>query len=311
MGEVKPDLTVVEPIFTPGLTLSPPESQLDGVGTEHDQGFCRSPTARPGYAVEVSPVSTFVEDISPEKIRRIRRANLFLTSICSAMPFPLPWSLVPYNIFLNLVTGYVLLTDTRIKSTTEVLHREIDASIALITANELGVFKAPPPGLRILIANSPDIDCPFGVLPPYVIPCGPIVRPAPPIRSVDLALAEWLSRRPTVYVNLGTRLKASSTEAVEMARAFSDVLSRASRSAGGDQKPLQLLWKLGRKPEANAVQLEKDVYEGSWIAVVDVLGPEVEADMVRITDWVTAEPKSVLESGHVVCSVHHGGASSF
>ncbi|RFU27663.1 hypothetical protein B7463_g8658, partial [Scytalidium lignicola] len=215
--------------------------------------------------------------------------------VCSAMPFPLPWSLIPRNIFLNLVVGYALLTDTRIKNTTQLLHKEVNSSITLLTANELGVLKAPPPGLRILVANSSDIDYPFAVLLSHVTPCGPIVRATPQISSVDPTLAEWLSRGPTVYVNLGTHLKVGPVEAGEMARAFRDMLDRASVLGGAGRKPLQILWKLGRKPSTSDTKLERDVYEGP----------------VRITDWVTAEPKSVLESGDVVCSVNHGGASSF
>jgi len=212
---------------------------------------------------------------------------------------------------LNLVVGYALLTDSRIKCIAQRLREEVSPSITLMTANELGVLKAPPPGVRILVANSLDIDYPFSVLPPHITPCGPIVRAAPPVGSVDPALAKWLSRGPTVYVNLGTNLKADPEEASEMARAFRDVLDRAVALGAGERKPLQILWKLGRKPEASGAKLERDVYEGPWKAVVGVLRPEVEADTVRVTDWVTAEPKSVLESGHVVCSVNHGGASSF
>jgi len=224
------------------------------------------------------------------------------------MPFPLPLSLIPRNIALNLVAGYALLTDTRIKDITHALHRDVDPSITLITANELGVFKAPPAGLRILVANSPDIDYPFDVLPEYTIPCGPIVRAAPPVASVDPVLAEWLGRGPTVFVSLGTHLKASPAEALEMALAFRAVLDRAE---GKGRKPLQILWKLGRKPEIEGEKLERDVYDGPWKPVVDVLKPELDAGRIRITEWVTAEPKSVLESGHIVCSVNHGGASSF
>ena len=220
--------------------------------------------------------------------------------------------MIPRNIFLNLVAGYALLTDGRIKSITQLLRKEVSSSIILMTANELGVLKAPPPGLRVLVAISLDIDYPMSVLPPHVIPCGPIVRAVPPIASVDPELAEWLSKGPTVYVNLGTHLKADPVEAGEMARAFQSVLGQAGELYGGkDRKPLQILWKLGRKLEEENEKLERDVYEGPWEAVVDVLGSEMKADRVRITDWVKAEPKSVLESGYVVCSINHGGASSF
>jgi hypothetical protein len=227
------------------------------------------------------------------------------------MPFPLPWSLIPRNIFLSLVAGYALLTDTNIRSTTKLLREEVSPSIDVMTANELGVLRSAPPGLQILVSNSEDIDYPFSILPPHIIPCGPILRAVPPIHNADAALEDWLGRGPTVYVNLGTHLKATPAEAGEMARAFRDVLDRAAALGGERWKSLQILWKLGRKPELGGSRPERDVYEGSWRAVVDVLRPELDLDKVRITDWVGAEPKSVLESGHVVCSVNHGGANSF
>ncbi|KAH8816711.1 hypothetical protein F5884DRAFT_853146 [Xylogone sp. PMI_703] len=283
LEEVKPDLTVVEPLFTPGLTMCH-HLKIDWM--------VLAPNTIKDFAVPLQP-----------GLAMLWKYPL----VCSAMPFPLPWSLIPRNIALNLVVGYALLTDNRIKNTTKLLRQEIDPSISLMTANELGVLKAPPAGLRILVANSSDIDYPFAILPSHVTPCGPIVRAAPSISSVDPKLAEWLSRRPTVYVNLGTHLKANPVEAAEMAHAFKYVLDRVEQS----EKPLQILWKLGRKPDPDGAVPQRDVYEGQWKGVVDILRSELEGEKIRITDWVTAEPKSVLESGHVVCSVNHGGASSF
>ncbi len=228
------------------------------------------------------------------------------------MPFPLPWSLIPRNIMLNLVAGYAVLTHNGIKNITEFLRKETkSSSISLITAMELGVLSAPPPNLKILVANSPDIDYPFSVLPSYVAPCGPIIRAAAPISTVDPALAEWLCRGPTVYINLGTHLKATPAEAIEMARAFKSMLDRADKFGEGESRPIQILWKLGRKPEAGGAEPQREVYEGPWKAVTDILKLELETDRVRVTDWVKAEPKSVLESGNVICSINHGGANSF
>lgn len=45
--------------------------------------------------------------------------------------------------------------------------------------------------------------------------------------------------------------------------------------------------------------------------VHDVLGDDIASGRVRIVDWFEAEPMAVLESGTVVCAVHHGGANSF
>ena len=47
-----------------------------------------------------------------------------------------------------------------------------------------------------------------------------------------------------------------------------------------------------------------------YTAVLSTLGPEWESH-VRITDWLIAEPISILKSGGIVCSVNHGGANSY
>ncbi|KAH8898630.1 UDP-Glycosyltransferase/glycogen phosphorylase [Thozetella sp. PMI_491] len=288
LEEVKPDLIVLEPLFTPGLTLCH-HMKL--------KWMVLAPNTLKDFALPLQPGLAMLWKYP-------------LT--CSAMPFPLPWSLIPRNIFLNLVAAYAVLTDPGMKKTTQLLREEVDdPSISLMTAMEMGVLKAPPPGLRILVAISPDIDYPFAVLPPHVTPCGPIVRAVAPIRSVDPALYDWLGHGRTVYVNLGTHLKADPAEAREMALAFKSVLDQAGAFERDGAKPLQILWKIGRKPGADGAKPARDVYEGQWQIVVDVLQHELAVDRVRITDWVNAEPKSVLESGHVICSINHGGANSF
>jgi hypothetical protein len=83
-----------------------------------------------------------------------------VNSVCSTVPFPLPWNLVPRNIFLCLAAGYTLLTDTRIKSTNVIIRDEVGPSVTATMANELDILKSAPPGLRILGANSLDIDYP-------------------------------------------------------------------------------------------------------------------------------------------------------
>jgi hypothetical protein len=203
----------------------------------------------------------------------------------------------------------MLVTDKRLPSISSRLKSELGQDASIMTANELGVLKAAPPGLRILVANSPELDYPFSVLPDHVIPCGPIIRAAPSVKDIDPELAEWLTRGPTVYVNLGTHLTATATEAAEMARALREIILLAE---GSEHSRLQVLWKLKRKSnEGSSTGMDPKEYPGIWGEIRDVLGPFMYEDRVRITDWVTAEPKSVLESGNIICSVNHGGASSF
>ncbi|KAG4261611.1 hypothetical protein FPRO03_11628 [Fusarium proliferatum] len=273
--EVKPDLTIVEPLFTQGLTFC------------HHRGvrwMVLSPNTIKEFAVPVQP----------------KLAALW-NGACSALPYPIPWSLIPWNICFGFVAGYTLLTDTRLKRTTEILRKEVDTSIALMTMMELGVLKPAPPNLPILVASSPDIDYPFSVIPPQLTSCGPIIRAAPPIKEVDASLAAWLSQGRTLYVNLGTHHKSNPSEAHEMSEAFRKVLEHADtmQPAG---KPLQILWKLGRVLDEEGNAPKRDSYTGEWALVTDELQAYIERDRVRITDWLVAEPKSVLESQSIVCS---------
>jgi hypothetical protein len=205
----------------------------------------------------------------------------------------------------------MLATDTRLKTVSSHLQQRLGREITLMTANELGVLKAAPPGLRILCSSSPELDYPFSILPTHIVPCGPIVRAVRSIGDVAPDLQRWLERGYTVYVNLGTHLAVDATEAVEMARAFRDLFDEALESKYGAE--LQILWKLKRKPSGGSED-DPSNFTGGWKEIRDILGREMDEDRVRITDWITgftAEPKSVLESGSVICSVNHGGASSF
>lgn len=236
------------------------------------------------------------------------------------MPFPLPWSLIPKNIALNLVAMYMLLTGQRAKNTQKFLQAQVDESIQLITAMELGVL-GPSLQISILVANTPELDYPFDVMPSKITPCGPIIRASPKFDMVDQSLEKWLAQGPTLYVNLGSHLEMTVPEAVEMAAAFRMFLDKAEMEKAFGSQKLQILWKLKAKgcdsrvtesecsqgPPLQQLQAVKDLHE----RIRHFLGEEMGHHQIWLTNWVTAEPKSVLESGHVICSINHGGASSF
>lgn len=104
-----------------------------------------------------------------------------------------------------------------------------------------------------------------------------------------------------MYINLGSICRLHEDEAVELASALKAVMKSFNEQPGG--ATLQVLWKL-KKAGEYAVSEDGCKLHG-------VLGEEMEADLVRISDWIQAEPVSILRSGHVVCSIHHGGANSF
>lgn len=99
-----------------------------------------------------------------------------------------------------------------------------------------------------------------------------------------------------MYANLGSQFRITAPEALEFALDLRDLLDAAG-------KDLQVLWKLKQTTPGFS-------WGGEWEAVRKAVLAEVEADRVRIVGWVQADPCAVLQSGHIVCSVHHGGANS-
>lgn len=224
------------------------------------------------------------------------------------MPFPVPWHLIPLNIWYNLFLGYAVFSDKTVTRIQAAIDAELDPAIKIMTMNDLGLLSAPPPGLKILVSNSTDIEFPLQVVPGYTIPCGPILRAAPPIADVDPELAGWLRRGPTIYMSLGTHMNFTLEKAKEVAFAFRLFLDRVAGAEEGTR--YKILWKMPREL-AKEDDTDKTKFTGQWQEFADILAPELERDQARIMHWFTAEPKSILESGDVVCSVSHGGANSF
>ena len=71
-----------------------------------------------------------------------------------------------------------------------------------------------------------------------------------------------------------------------------------------DARPdIQVLWKLQPDREKEAVD---------WIPeALECILDEVTEGRVRLEEWLPVEPHCILQSGHVCCMVHHGGANSF
>jgi hypothetical protein len=169
-------------------------------------------------------------------------------------------------------------------------------------------------GTKFLVANLPEIEFPLKVIPKHIVPCGPMLRPARPVGEVDADLARWLKghdgveegrRGRVVYINLGTHVFFDEAMAGEMALAVRSLLDGA-RDSGVEG--VRVLWKIPAG-SSDGGQGSGTVL-GSGSMVERVLGEEMKNGVVKIVEWVQAEPMAVLESGSVVCAVHHGGANS-
>jgi hypothetical protein len=83
-----------------------------------------------------------------------------------------------------------------------------------------------------------------------------------------------------------------------------------------DSKPdLQILWKL---KTSGGLTLPSRVEPGSGFRgegikkeSLDAIVEEISSDRVKIMEWMSIDPLAVLQTGHIVCSVHHGGSNSF
>lgn len=197
----------------------------------------------------------------------------------------------------GLSIAITLASNSRIKETKRLLKIETGKDLLL----SLDLLMTPQKGLMILTNTLPELDFPLKAVP-NIIACGPILRSSPSVKQADKELSEWLAAGPTVYINLGTHFLTSEHLAIEMAKSIRMLFDAAvsKRQLPG----LRVLWKLKQPPDA--------LYStGQKSKVYQILSKEIEQGVIRIQSWIAVEPEALLESGHIICSVNHGGASSF
>lgn len=211
-----------------------------------------------------------------------------VNSLSSGYPFPVPWKYILPNALLALNAAIKMARSPAIKAINDRRHAEgIEGPYPVMAASEGN----PIP---LLLASHAEIDFPCFV-PSYITRCGPILRPYRPISEESPEIAKWLSQRPTVLVNFGSNVCFNS----EQARNFAHGLRRLL-----DARPdVQVLWKL---------KVDRDNGDADWVPMaLKSIFTEVTAGRVRVEEWLPVEPICILQSGHVCCMVHHGGANSY
>ncbi|KAM4066511.1 glycosyltransferase sdnJ [Hirsutella rhossiliensis] len=270
--EVAADLVVVDSLMTPGLTA------CYHLGIKFT---CLSP----------NNIKMFAGPAQPWLASLWKWPALF-----SGYPYPVPLHLIPFNLCLIIYMVIIWRRDAHRRQATDYLLAQIGAH--LFTPIDLARRRLPD--LKILVSTHSELDFPL-VHPPHVYPCGPIVRAAPAIADADPELLTWLARGPTVYINLGSFFSVDQDQALELAQALKIALDTLDKKPGADH--VQVLWKL---------KLCKDPCVGNGVfPILDTLSRQFEDGRIRIVEWVQAEPISILQSGHIACSVHHGGANSY
>ncbi|KAL0574019.1 hypothetical protein V5O48_007941 [Marasmius crinis-equi] len=197
-------------------------------------------------------------------------------------PYPLPWYLIPFNVFVILYFYFQIQTKPRFKM--------LDAYRKEHAGLQTGFYEVKIQGAPYLCPSFPETDFPFHI-PEHVTGCGPIIFPFVPVEEADPELAAWLENGPTVLVNLGSHVISD--------KEFLRELGMGLRIMFASVEGVQVLWKVKLK-----VSGDRDVVDG-------ILGEEIKRGRLRLVEWLKADPVSALVHSNVVCTVHHGGANSF
>ncbi|KAK5630114.1 hypothetical protein RRF57_005829 [Xylaria bambusicola] len=198
----------------------------------------------------------------------------------SDFPFPMPWRKIPENIIVT--AGFIY--SAFVRSDFRAIRKQLEAH---------GI-QDPPRSSRLnrpwIAQYLPGASIPLDFIPPNVICAGPIVLDEVPAIEQDAELTAWLSRAPTVLINLGSLFTYKEEHAKTMALAIADMLAKTN---------VQVIWKMTK--------------EGNY-SDADVLPPvqeDIEKGRLRISEWLSANPVSLLETGNIVASIHHGGANCY
>ncbi|KAL0575337.1 hypothetical protein V5O48_006639 [Marasmius crinis-equi] len=205
----------------------------------------------------------------------------------SGYPYPVPWHLIPSNVFINLLFGYTFATNPRFK--------KLDAYRKEHAGLNFGFHDFVIPGVQYLCPSLPETDFPFFV-PDHIFSCGPLIFPFVPVEEADPELGIWIDKGPTILVNLGSHAISDEGYVTELAKGL-----RIMFASGGVPSHTQVLWKV--KLGGGDSQI-RNVIEG-------IIGAEIQEDRVKLVDWLKADPVSILLHPNTACTVHHGGANSF
>ncbi|KAL3263816.1 hypothetical protein ABHI18_001359 [Aspergillus niger] len=207
----------------------------------------------------------------------------------TGFPYPIPWHLIPLNIMAVLKTAKMYHGSGRRREIREWrIKHKIHGRFPFSDAWRPDRYHISP-GLK-------ELDWPFSKMPENILPAGPILLPTASVEKQDPQMHKWLKQAPTILVNLGTLYAPDPKVAEEIATGLKEFLN-----AWKGEK-VQILWKLPKHPHD-----EDDIYSRS----IEPLKKETDEGSVLIRPWFEVEPMAMLQTGQIVCSVHHGGANSW
>ncbi|KAI1335398.1 hypothetical protein F5Y15DRAFT_428249 [Xylariaceae sp. FL0016] len=205
--------------------------------------------------------------------------NAMWWKMASGISFPVPWYKIPMNIYFTRRFRNGL----RNMPTYEAISKDLEAH---------DISRSSPlsrPGDLWISQDMPGASVPLDYAPPNATGVGPITYDGGLAKNQDSELVAWLAKGPTVLVNLGSLFTYNEQRAAVMAQALKILMDRTD---------VQILWKLGKE----------SAFGDSYTEVVEEY---IAGDRLRIKNWLTVNPVSLMDTGHIVASVHHGGANCY
>lgn len=155
----------------------------------------------------------------------------------------------------------------------------------------INFFGLHRPDAPWITQTMPGASVPVDVIPPNVTCTGPIVLSPASAESSDLELVQWLQRKPTILVNLGSAFRYGIRQTESMIATIRKLL---------DTSEYQILWKYSISPHVETVF--------DWQQAVK---PLVDTGRVRVSTWLTVDPPALLQSSYISAFVTHGGANGY
>ncbi|KAF5667262.1 2-hydroxyacylsphingosine 1-beta-galactosyltransferase [Fusarium heterosporum] len=200
----------------------------------------------------------------------------------SGFSFPVPLRRIPENIYMNAryIYSAMFTPDTSGK---KARLREMGLEEPL---NLFGIHRTDVPWIT---QNTEGAMISVDYVPPNITCAGPILLSGAPASEQDPETANWLKRSPTILINLGSNLAYDEIRATAMSTAIARLLSKTE---------VQVLWKFNKLGEYSDEALE-------------CLKPYLASERLKMPTWLVADPASLLETGNIIASVHHGGSNCY
>lgn len=225
-------------------------------------------------------------------------------SSASGFPFPIPLRNIIENVYLNVRFIYgATKTPALAAKKAALAEKGLKDPI-----NFFGIHRSDAPWIT---QTTEGASIPMDFVPPNVTCAGPMVLSGAPASEQDPELAAWLKRAPTVLINLGSNVAVSRLVALSRHR---------------DRPPRDANIRQYDEPRATAMSLAvAEVMEKTGVQVIwkfnkhgdygddalSPLNPYIDGDRLRLRNWLTADPSSLLETGNIVASIHHGGSGCY